>query len=41
MSMSGVGNSFGSAGHIKDKLGIRGPVHLLLVLHTSKKELWF
>jgi hypothetical protein len=27
----GVGNSFDSAGHIRDILGIRGPVHLLLV----------
>ncbi len=26
-----VGNSFGSAGHIRDTLGVRGPVHLLLV----------
>ncbi len=25
-----VDNSFGSAGHIRDILGIRGPVHLLL-----------
>ncbi len=24
---SGVGNSIGFAGHIRDKLGIRGPVH--------------
>ena len=27
---AGVGNSFGFAGHIRDKLGIRGPVHVLL-----------
>ncbi len=26
-SMPGVGISFGFAGHIRDKLGIRGPVH--------------
>ncbi len=26
----GVGNSFGFAGHIRDKLGIRGPVHVLV-----------
>jgi len=26
-SKAGVGNSFGFAGHIRDKLGIRGPVH--------------
>jgi hypothetical protein len=25
---SGVGNSFGFAGHIRDKLGIRGPGHV-------------
>jgi len=25
---SGVGNSFGFAGHIREKLGIRGPVHV-------------
>ncbi len=25
---SGVGNSFGFAGHIRDKLGIRGPGHI-------------
>ncbi len=29
-SKAGVGSSVGSAGHIGDKLGIRGPVHLLL-----------
>jgi len=27
-SSAGVGNSFGFAGHIRDKLGIRGPVHV-------------
>ncbi len=27
---AGVGNSFVSAGHMSDKLGIQGPVHLLL-----------
>jgi len=26
-SSTGVGNSFGFAGHIRDKLGICGPVH--------------
>ncbi len=26
---AGVGNSFVSAGHIRDYVGIRGPVHLL------------
>jgi len=25
---TGVGNSFGFAGHIRDKLGIHGPVHV-------------
>jgi hypothetical protein len=25
-----VGNSFGFAGHIRDKLGIRGPVNVLV-----------
>jgi hypothetical protein len=25
---AGVGNSFGFAGHIRDKLDIRGPVHV-------------
>jgi hypothetical protein len=29
-SRPGVGNPFGSAGHIREKLGIRGPVYLLL-----------
>jgi len=24
---TGEGNSFGFAGHIRDKIGIRGPVH--------------
>jgi len=28
-SNSGMSNSFGVAGHIRDKLGIRGPVHVL------------
>jgi hypothetical protein len=28
--IAGVGNSFGTEGHIRDKLGIRGPVHQLL-----------
>ncbi len=28
---AGVGNSFVSAGHIRDKLGIQGPVHLLYI----------
>ncbi len=27
---TGVANSFVSAGHVRDKLGIQGPVHLLL-----------
>jgi hypothetical protein len=27
-SRAGVGNSFGFVGHIRDKLGIRGPVHV-------------
>ncbi len=25
---TGVGNSFGSAGHIRDKLGVKSPVYL-------------
>jgi len=25
--ISGVGNSFGFAGHIREKLGVPGPVH--------------
>ncbi len=29
-SKPGVSNSLGSASHIRDKLGIRGPVYLLL-----------
>jgi len=27
-SRAGVGNSFGFAGHIRDKLGIPGPAHV-------------
>jgi len=29
-SRPGVGNSFGFVGHMRDKLGIRGPVHVLV-----------
>jgi hypothetical protein len=29
-SKTGLGNSFGFVGHIRDKLGIRGPVHVLV-----------
>ncbi len=36
-SRAGVGNSFDSAGHIRDKLGIRGPVRLLLGKNKYKK----
>ncbi len=32
-SESGSENSFGSVGHIGDKLGILGPLHLLFVLN--------
>ena len=32
---AGVGNSFGFASHIRDKLGIRGPVHV----HTLRLKI--
>jgi len=39
-STSGVGNSFGLAGHFRDKLGIRGPVHVhLKVVFVIKQAL--
>ncbi len=31
-SRAGVGNSFGFKGHMRDKLGIHGPVHVLAKL---------
>jgi len=38
-SRTGVGNSFGCTGHIRDRLGIHGPVYVFKIVFYCKADI--